>query len=568
MPVTPFAEYRPDVMDLDQQLSQAIKNCLPRGDGYGPIKSLAGFTAALPAPCRGYYCALNTSSNTVVIFAATATKLYKLNNTTLAWTDVSQSGGSYTSVASSANWSFAQFNNLVLAVQANVNPQQFNVVSDSAFSDVSGSPPRAAYVSVINSFGVLSGLASNPNRVQWSGIGDLTNWTAGTNSSDYQDIADGGSVRGVVGGELGIIIMDSAIRTMTFSPGSDVIFNFFRVNKDIGCIAPYSIVNVGNTIFFLSAKGWVQTDSSGVATYIGQEKIDRTFLASYDAGNPQLLIGAADPQKPIVYWIYKTQGTSQTYADSGLAFNYVLGRWSPYAANAEYIASMSAPGLTLENLDALAPGALTITGAANNGSGLIRITVASTSTLATGNLKTISGVVGTTEANNTAANGWWKITVIDGTHFDLQGSAFVNAYTSGGIVGGSLDAMTTSFDSISTFANAAIAGSDTTHTIGFLTGPTMEATFETAEESGSGQRILVQGFAPITDAPSVYGSISYRENLNSARAYTPEVTMNAYGYCATMRSTRYARARLRIPSGTNWSYITGIRPDAKADGYA
>lgn len=78
--------------------------------------------------------------------------------------------------------------------------------------------------------------------------------------------------------------------------------------------------------------------------------------------------------------------------------------------------------------------ALTITGAANNGSGLIRLSVAATATFTTGQKKTVSDVLGTTEANGT-----WTITVIDSTHIDLQGSAFTNVYTSGGTIGGGLE---------------------------------------------------------------------------------------------------------------------------------
>lgn len=91
--------------------------------------------------------------------------------------------------------------------------------------------------------------------------------------------------------------------------------------------------------------------------------------------------------------------------------------------------------------------ALTITGAANNGSGLIRLTVASTSTFATGQQKTVSDVVGTTEANAT-----WTITVVDGTHIDLQGSTFANAYVSGGTIGGA-------FEEISLGAGLVLTGS-------------------------------------------------------------------------------------------------------------
>lgn len=74
-------------------------------------------------------------------------------------------------------------------------------------------------------------------------------------------------------------------------------------------------------------------------------------------------------------------------------------------------------------------GSTAVLGAANNGSGLIRIQVASTTGLATNTLKNINQVAGCIEANGT-----WPVTVIDATHFDLQGSTFVNAYVSGGIV--------------------------------------------------------------------------------------------------------------------------------------
>jgi hypothetical protein len=68
----------------------------------------------------------------------------------------------------------------------------------------------------------------------------------------------------------------------------------------------------------------------------------------------------------------------------------------------------------------------TITGAANNGSGLIRIT-ATAHGFSTNDVVTISGVTGTTEAN-----GAWVITSIDANHFDLVASTFTNAYVSGG----------------------------------------------------------------------------------------------------------------------------------------
>jgi hypothetical protein len=74
---------------------------------------------------------------------------------------------------------------------------------------------------------------------------------------------------------------------------------------------------------------------------------------------------------------------------------------------------------------------IAVTGAANNGAGLIRLTVASTATMTTGKEFNVSNVGGTSEAN-----GSWLVTVIDGTYVDLQGSTFSNAYVSGGTIQG------------------------------------------------------------------------------------------------------------------------------------
>lgn len=70
-----------------------------------------------------------------------------------------------------------------------------------------------------------------------------------------------------------------------------------------------------------------------------------------------------------------------------------------------------------------------VTNVVNNGSGLCRVTVA-THGFSTGNKVSISGVLGSTEANGT-----WTITVIDPNTFDLVGSVFNNTYVSGGVAG-------------------------------------------------------------------------------------------------------------------------------------
>lgn len=556
--VIPFAEWRPDVSSLNAQYTDNVLNVLPRGDGYGPFPSNDAFASALAAPCRGYFFARNEDQ--IVVFAGTETRLYQLDNTLLTWTDVSRGGLAYTSLSNNENWQFAQFNNFVIATQANDLVQVFDLTSSTAFANLAGSPPQARYISIINRFVVLSGLLDNPYRVQWSGLNATTSWTAGVGLSDFQDLPDGGIVRGVVGGEFGIIIQDGSMRRMVFSPGSDVIFQIDRISKDTGTIAPYSIVNAGERVFFLSPRGFIMTDASGTITPIGKERVDRTFLAGYDSTAIGLLIGAADPGANTVYWAYKSaDGGVSGFFDSIIIYDWALNRWSLARATGEYMASLAAPGTTLEALDVL--GSTAISGAANNGSGLIRLTVASSAGWTTGDSKTISGVGGVTNANGT-----FLITVIDGTHIDLQSSTFAGVYTSGGIVGGSIDDLPFSLDTISIATLARISMFDDANILGFFNGANLEATLETAEIADHGWRTLVNALIPVSDATAVSASVGQRNVLVGAATYTAEASMNEDGYCMLLAEGRYVRGKARIPSGTTWTFASGLVPDATRAG--
>ena len=70
----------------------------------------------------------------------------------------------------------------------------------------------------------------------------------------------------------------------------------------------------------------------------------------------------------------------------------------------------------------------TIVNVANNGIGIVRVTVSVTSGFITGQRIIIGDVVGVD------INGKWTITVINQTQFDLQNSSFTGSYVSGGYV--------------------------------------------------------------------------------------------------------------------------------------
>ncbi len=78
----------------------------------------------------------------------------------------------------------------------------------------------------------------------------------------------------------------------------------------------------------------------------------------------------------------------------------------------------------------LTESTFTITGAADNGSGLIQITTSGSHGYSNGDYVRITGVLGTVEANDV-----WSVSGVTATTIDLVGSTFTNTYTSGGTVG-------------------------------------------------------------------------------------------------------------------------------------
>ncbi len=311
-----------------------------------------------------YYVAATGLSSSA--FSVSATPGGVLINTSSAGSGTHSVTSPYLALSASAHWRFAQTGNLVFATQANVPLQVFDLTASAAFGDALGSPPQAAYIDVVGRFLVLSGLLSNPYRIQWSGLNSFNatqSWTSGVNSSDFQDFPDGGIVRGVAGGEFGIIFQDQAIRRMTYAPGSPVVFQIDRIAQDKGLFAPYSIVRAGEFVFFYSSQGFQRIVPGGLPEQIGRERIDRTFRADLDRGNLQLMIGTADPRSTKVYWAYKSSAGSAGLYDKILGYDYSLDRFFQLSMSGEYLLGISQTGLTLENLDSISSSidAMTLT---------------------------------------------------------------------------------------------------------------------------------------------------------------------------------------------------------------
>jgi hypothetical protein len=293
MPTVPFARWRPDVANLNSAYASEVLNVLLAADDYIPFPKLAPFSNAVSGTVTGGFSARNAAGQ-IVIFVGTTTKLYKLNGTTLSWDDVSRPATTYASTIDE-RWRFEQFGDFVVAVNVNDNPQVFQIGVSSTFDNLAGSPPKARYVKAWGDFLALMNLNGNEKRVHWSGLNNITQWTPGTNSCDFQDFPDGGVVQGSSSTTNPFILMKGAIYAGTFVPGSGSVFTFTKIHDKRGAAAPYSIASRGPLTIFADSGGLFQLNSDGSILPVGFEKIDRTVFSRISGPNLSGIYAEMDP---------------------------------------------------------------------------------------------------------------------------------------------------------------------------------------------------------------------------------------------------------------------------------
>lgn len=347
MTLIPVSRYRPDVSSYQSQFTDQILNVFCGSNSYIPAQSLSSITEPLAEMPLNAFTAKG-SDGSVNIFAGTPTKLYKLDNTSLTWADISN--GTY-AASQEFPWSFAAFGNYVIAVNLSDDPQVYEIGVDLVFRDLGGSPPRASVVKVWGDFVALMGLTSNPNRVHWSGLNNAEFWTPGSQNSDYQDFPDGGRVQSSSEATNPIIFLESAIYRGTFVPGSVEIFTFQKIHDKRGAKSPTSVTSRGSYIFYCDEGGFFQITPDGGLTPIGFEKVDKTVFGRLQASSISRIMGAVDPFHPRVYWALDYTGSG--VFDQIISYDWNIGEWTPIEANIYVLFPLFTTGYTLESLNSV-----------------------------------------------------------------------------------------------------------------------------------------------------------------------------------------------------------------------
>lgn len=343
-----FGEWMPDQPGISGALTDA-KNVVSQAIGYGPLPTAATFSSAASESLTTLVAA-KTPANATKLFAAGTTKIYDVSGIG-ALTDVSKSGG-YTPNSNADRFRFTQFGNVIIGTNNSNAMQAYTLGTSTAFADLAATAPICKYLTIVRDFVVTAFTTESstvyPARVRWSGINDETAWgSSQVTQADYQDIADGGQIVGVRGGEFGLVFLEKGISRMSYV-GTPFVFQFDNISRGKGCIAAGSIAQTQGISFFLSEDGFYMCDGQQVQG-IGSEKVDRWFFANADEGSFDSMSAAVDPVRKLIIWNFKT-----TFAQRQLIiYNFKTQKWTYGDAGADFISDASTSATTLENLDSI-----------------------------------------------------------------------------------------------------------------------------------------------------------------------------------------------------------------------
>lgn len=216
---------------------------VPSINGMRPVKSLttAGYPA-LAAPCVGS-AVVRLVDDSRRIFAGTQTKLYE--GSSLSWNDVSSA--TYTGGVDN-RWRFAQFGNDTIAT--NFTDVMQVSTSSGSFSNLAGSPPKAAIVETCAGFVLVFDYNDGVNVYHdgwWcSALQNDTSWSPSiaTQAANGRLLDTPGSIRAAHA--LGNIMVVYKERSMYlgFYDGPPVIWRWQLVPGEVGAVSQEAVVNV------------------------------------------------------------------------------------------------------------------------------------------------------------------------------------------------------------------------------------------------------------------------------------------------------------------------------------
>ena len=336
-----FTEWLPDQPGVVGALTNA-RNVFPKAVGYGAFPEEEDYSAAASEDLNSVAAGSNSAGD-VKIFAGGATKLFLLDSSDFSLDDVS--GSTYTSTD---RWRFVQFGNFMIAANGKNTLQYADMATTTiSFEDLDASAPTSKFVTAVRDFVVTGNTNTSSSQMVWSGLNNPNTWAnTAITQSDNQIIPDGGEVRGITGGEFGLILLEKSIVRMSYV-GSPIIFQFDNIARNLGCYESNSVAQWQGVTYWLADDGFYACNGESIEA-IGAEKVNRFFFDTLQESVIENMSAAVDPFRALIIWGYPTIDNNYRL----LTYHISTKRWAYVDTDVDGISEMATPGITLEGLDA------------------------------------------------------------------------------------------------------------------------------------------------------------------------------------------------------------------------
>ena len=348
----PFGEWLPDQPEHGKQGANVANNVYHTANTYKRFPSLVDYSSNTTSTDSKGAGSFRDNSNTVYNFVATRTNLYQLTSGAFTSRKASLTGG-HTDF-----WTFTQFGEYIIASNGVDAVQYYLMGSSTNFANLTaiqtaGTAPVFRVSGVVRDFLVAGNIVNATNRIQWSGINDITCWSG--KQSDLQDLpGSGGRVVAITSGEVGYVFRQNQIIRMDYVGGS-VVFRLSVISPNRGAMYGRTVCQDNRQIFFYADDGFYQINGDQIIP-IGVEKVNRYFDLNLNKAYSDRICAAVDPFNQLAMWLFpSTSNTSNTtgICDKIIIYNYATKKWSLADASASTIFSQFVGAYTVELMDIL-----------------------------------------------------------------------------------------------------------------------------------------------------------------------------------------------------------------------
>ena len=346
----PFGEWLPDQPPHLNPGANVATNVYYALNSYKRFPSLVDYSSNnIGAHSRGAGSFRDNAGN-VYNFVAKNTDLYQLASGTFTSRKGSLTGGD------TDFWTFTQFGNYVIASNGVDLPQYYLMGTSTNFANLSaiqtaGTTPNFRVSGVIRDFLVTGNQSSNQNRIQWSGINDITVWSG--KQADQQDLpGSGGEIVHITSGEIGYVFRQNQIIRMDYVGGA-TIFRLSVISPNRGAVYGRTVCQDNRRVFFYADDGFYELNGDSISP-IGAEKVNRFFDANLNKAYTDRICAAVDPFNQLALWLYPSvNNTNNTtgICDRIIIYNYATKKWSLAEANASTIFTQFVGAYTVELMD-------------------------------------------------------------------------------------------------------------------------------------------------------------------------------------------------------------------------